>query len=649
VHFDAVVLLGVAGVPFFLNYRNSIAPGVPVVLSDVTRATYEGMGLPPDITAVINDYNPGKTLELAEHFQPGARRLVVIGGSNSDDRRWRETGRKAVEAHNNRNLEATYWFDHTYSSLLEDVSRLPSDTIVLFLTLFADSDDRRLIPRDVAAALAKASTAPVYGFFETYLGTGIVGGYMNTYQSVGTTTAEVVVDILSGKDVGTLSPRTSSKAGFRVDARSMKRWGFDQSSLPTGSTVLYHQPSLWEENRLLFSATAALVVLQSTIVAGLLFQRLRRRQAEDSLKDSEDRMTFAAVSASIGLWQFDRATEKLWAAEPCQAILGLEKDTSVTLERFLTAVHPDDRQFALDTLRKSKGERSGATDIRIVHPNGELRWIRIRARAYVAGQGAPDQLSGMFVDVTEQKTAESEAELQRQEVAHLTRVTVLGELSGAIAHEVNQPLTAILSNAQAALYLLSSETPNVAEIRGALEDIVQEDNRAGDIIQRLRGLLKKGESKFESVELNELVEATIALIGHEAIARRVTVKTELAAGLPPVLGDAVQLQQVLLNLIMNAMDAMASSPEAVREVKIWTRATAAGAVEVCLRDRGPGIEPADSNRLFVPFYTTKDRGLGLGLSICSTIIEKHGGKIELRNEKAGGALAKFSLPGSSLP
>ena len=127
---------------------------------------------------------------------------------------------------------------------------------------------------------------------------------------------------------------------------------------------------------------------------------------------------------------------------------------------FLAAVHPDDRHISADTLRKSKGERSAATDIRIVHPNGELRWVRIRARAYIDGQGAPNQLSGMFVDVTEQKTAESEAELQRQEVAHLTRVTVLGELSGAIAHEVNQPLTAILSNAQAALYLLASETPN---------------------------------------------------------------------------------------------------------------------------------------------------------------------------------------------
>jgi len=425
----------------------------------------------------------------------------------------------------------------------------------------------------------------------------------------------------------------------------MKRWGLRQSNLPSVSTVLFHEPSLWEENRYLVLATGAVVALQSLIVAGLLFQRRRRHQAEDSLRESEDRMTFAAVSASIGLWQFDRATEELWATEHCRAILGLARDTPVTLETFLAVVHPDDRRTAVDTLRKSKGGLSAATDIRIVQPNGEPRWVRIRARAH-DGQGTPEQLSGMFLDVTDQKAAETEAALQRQEVAHLTRVTVLGELSGAIAHEVNQPLTAILSNAQATLHLLAPETPNFEEIRGALEDIVQEDNRAGEIIQRLRGLLKKGESKFESVDLNQLVEATITLLRHELIERRITVESELAASLPPVLGDSVQLQQVLLNLIMNAMDAMASTPDALRQIKIWTQVTAAGTVEVCLKDHGPGIAPADSKRIFVPFYTTKDHGLGLGLSICSTIIEKHGGKIDLRNDEAGGAVVEFSLPGA---
>ena len=232
----------------------------------------------------------------------------------------------------------------------------------------------------------------------------------------------------------------------------------------------------------------------------------------------------------------------------------------------------------------------------------------------------------MFADITEQKTAEYDLELQRQEVAHLMRVTALGELSGAITHEVNQPLTAILSNAQAALHLLAPKSPNFTEIHGALEDIVHEDNRASEIIQRLRGLLKKGESEFESLISTSSSISTITLLRQQLIEHRVTVETDLTDSLPVMLGDPVQLQQVLLNLVMNAMDAMASTPDALRRIQICTRATEAGTIEIDLKDNGPGIKATDSQRVFVPFYTTKDHGLGLGLSICSTIIEKHGGK-----------------------
>jgi C4-dicarboxylate-specific signal transduction histidine kinase len=226
------------------------------------------------------------------------------------------------------------------------------------------------------------------------------------------------------------------------------------------------------------------------------------------------------------------------------------------------------------------------------------------------------------------------------------RVSVLGELSGAIAHEVNQPLTAILSNAQAALHLLGQDNPNLAEIRDALQDIVQEDNRAGEVVRGLRGLLKKGETKAEPVDVNELVNSTITLLRSELSGRSIVVETDLARDLPAMVGDSVQLQQVLLNLVMNAMDAMASTPAARRLVTISTRATPAGSTEVLVKDRGPGIE--QGGRLFEPFYTTKKHGLGLGLTICSTIIQAHGGKITLSNDDAGGAIAGFSLPAREL-
>ena len=644
-HFDAVVVIGIPGMSFLLKYRDLIAPGVPVVWSDVTRATFTAMKVPADSTAVINDYKPERTLELAERLQPEATRLVVIGGTSSLDRRWRENGRRAVELHNSSKLEAEYWFDHTYNRLLEDVSKLPRDVIVLFLTVFADSEDKKLIPRDVAVAVARASAAPVYGFFETYLGTGVVGGYLETYQSIGATTAGLVLEILSGTDVTKLSPRDSSRPAFRVDARAMERWGLKQKNLPPDSTILFQEPSLWEQHRYLISVTAAIIVVQSLMLAGLLFQRRRRRQAEEALKESEDRMTFAAASASIGLWQFDWQTNQLWATEHCRAILALPAGTLLTRKTFLAAVHPDDRSIAVAALRGTlKGGRSAIADIRIVNPTDEVRWVRIRARSDIDGQRTPGQLSGMFADITDQKATEADLELQHQEVAHLMRVTALGELSGAIAHEVNQPLTAILSNAQAALYLLMPESPNFTEIHGALEDIVHEDNRASEVIQRLRGLLKKGENKFESVDINQLVGSTTTLLRHQLIERRVTVETDLTDSLPAVLGDPVQLQQVLLNLIMNAMDAMAWTPDVLRGIQICTRATEAGTIEVYLKDNGPGIKAEDRKRVFVPFYTTKDHGLGLGLSICSTIIEKHGGRIDLRNDDGGGAVAEISLP-----
>jgi signal transduction histidine kinase len=276
----------------------------------------------------------------------------------------------------------------------------------------------------------------------------------------------------------------------------------------------------------------------------------------------------------------------------------------------------------------------------------QYRWAIILIAAALVGQTL--LIAYVLFQNRRRRAAEAEAAEQRQEVTHLMRVSVLGELSGAIAHEINQPLTAILSNAQAALHMLGKKPPDLGEVRDAIRDIVEEDNRAGEVIHRLRKLLRKGETRSEQIDLNDLVRSTVGLFKNELIDRRIEIDLNLASGLPVVSGDPVQLQQVLLNLVMNAMDAMASTPSAQRRIAFSTRAMQGGAVELRIRDRGAGIGDDDPTILFKPFHTSKEQGLGLGLAICSSIVQAHGGKLTLANHEEGGAVAVFRLPAHEL-
>ncbi len=367
------------------------------------------------------------------------------------------------------------------------------------------------------------------------------------------------------------------------------------------------------------------------------------RNAIQVARTNEQLMALSAVAADSCLWQYDRKSESFWMTENGRQMFGLDAGDPLTRVSIEQRVHPEDRQAATDAMRAAAATDSlGDIEFRMVRPNGEIRWIRARGRALPGGQGGRAFLSGTFADITRRKEAEHEAALKQREIARLMRVSMLGELSGGIAHELMQPLTAILSNAQAARALIDNK-PGMEAIRETLDDIIRDDNRAGEVIHRLRTLLRRSEPNSEAVDLNEIVRSTLQLLHSELINRRIQVTCALDSSLLPTRGDRVQLQQVLLNLIMNAADSMNDQPLSRRMITIATRGVNEREIEITVADQGTGLSPAQQQQIFQPFFTTKERGLGLGLSICSSIITAHGGSLDLKNNPIVGVTATFTL------
>jgi signal transduction histidine kinase len=253
-------------------------------------------------------------------------------------------------------------------------------------------------------------------------------------------------------------------------------------------------------------------------------------------------------------------------------------------------------------------------------------------------------LGEVFANALSRRRSEIEGQRLRQDLAHVGRVSTMGELTASLAHELNQPLTAILSNAQAARRILDSAKVDLAEIREILTDIVEDDKRAGEVIYRLRGFLKKGDLELSTLDIGELVSQVARLVSSDAIIRNVAIRLELAPGLPPIRGDRVQLQQVVLNLLLNGLDAMRESDVGERTLVLRTARGDGTTVVVAVQDSGVGIPEADLDHVFHAFYTTKPEGMGMGLAIARSIVEAHGGRLEARNNPEGGATFSFTLP-----
>jgi len=439
---------------------------------------------------------------------------------------------------------------------------------------------------------------------------------------------------------------------FVADATvAVWRRGDRRQALAVGGSIVFFTLAgtvqavlvLWEMVHWPMTTSFFYLGIVATMAYEISREALRAAQLTDDLRESEERMTLTTEAAGVGVWMWTIARNRVWASERWLRLFGFAPDAAVTFENLIQRIHPDDREEVERAVRRAVAARSDyAAEYRLVLPDHTQRWVAARGRVYPDTHGQPVRLMGATTDITARKQAEADAQRQHEELAHLSRVTTVGTLSSSLAHELNQPLGIILSNAQAAQELLLQDPPVVAEVSEILADIVAADRRAAEIIQRLRSLLKRGETSRRSLPLNDLLEEVLRLVHADLIGRGVTAICDLAPDLPPVTGDRVQLQQLALNLILNAADAMAANAPGTRRLHLTT-ARHQHTVRASVRDEGAGL-PADVERLFQPFYTTKAHGLGMGLAICRSIIAAHQGRLWAERHPERGAVFHFELP-----
>jgi len=380
-----------------------------------------------------------------------------------------------------------------------------------------------------------------------------------------------------------------------------------------------------------------------TIHAAELGRKLQETEA--GLHESEERMRLAVEGADFGIWIRDLARNEIWATDKWRTLFGFSETERLELDTIFQRIHPADRDAVRLVLGKAIEHHGGyETEFRVVLPSGEMRWISSHGRVELDSAGRAIRSRGISHDITGRKAAEQETQKLRQEIAHVDRVSMMGQLASALAHEINQPLGAILRNAEAAELLMQEKSPDMDEVRAILADIRKDDQRAGNVIDRMRGLLKRRDLNKRPLDVGEFVGEVAALVRSDAAARHVKLEFSVADNLPPVYGDAVHLQQVLLNLIVNGMDALDEAKSDDRRVAVTAALDGTNTVEIAVSDSGPGV-PADKlKNIFDSFFTTKTNGMGIGLSISRTIVEAHNGRLWAENKSEGGASFRFTLP-----
>lgn len=622
-----------------------IAAKVPVIFAAINELGPPFGTTNQRITGIIQRFDVDGTVAFIRRLQPATRRIVVIGGTSIGDRA--TLGRIEAVARGMPDVAFDFWTNRPMAELRQAVRTLPPDSVILLGPVQKDAADETFYTSQVAQMLAPGASVPVYVLGAGSIGSGALGGNVVDLDNLGSDLGELGLRALAGTALSQIPAEYRTNGTPMVDWRALQRWRISPGNLPAGCVVRHRPRSLWEENKGIILSGIAILLAQAVTIAGMLAQRRYRRRAEAAAREnqaarallaaivesSEDAIIRTELNGRIVTW--NRSAERLFGYSTAEA-LGqsisliipetLEKERTQTFEQIRKG---ESIQYYETFRRRKDGSR--------VEVSLAISPIRDESGRIVGA-------SKICRDITARKQAEAEIQRQRTELAHVTRVSTLGQLASALAHELNQPLGAILRNAEAAEIFLKRESPDLEEIRAILADIRKDDQRAGKVIDRMRTLLQKRSLNYVRLDLRELVEDTVALSQPDARQRRVKLTQEFLAPVPPVRGDRVHLQQVLLNLILNGMDAMEAVPAETRQLRVQVQDGENGDAQVAVIDGGCGLRAEEMPRLFEAFFSTKSAGLGMGLAISRTIIEAHGGRIWAFNNPDRGATFAFTLP-----
>lgn len=514
---DLIVAVLEPPLDFLLRHADTTFPGVPVIFCGVDATTVQGKKLPPSFTGVLVKRTFSPTLKVVLELQPETRNVFVVGGSAPFDRYLQGFVRRDLKPFEGR-VGISYLFGMPMDDVLKRLSSLPPRSVILYVTVFADSAGRRFIPHEVVSKITSSANAPVYVFLDQFVGLGAVGGNVYSTDTLGANVASLGREILRGASPASLPIREPAAQVDMFDARQLKRWNLDESLLPAGSVVRFQEPSVWELYRGYLVAVIVVLVTQAVLIGGLLVARTRQRRAE------------------------------------------------------------------------------------------------------------------------------AEALRQRDDLAHVLRVTTLSELTTELAHEISQPLTSILLNAKAAIRFLAGGRPaDSKDIEGALNDVVASAGHASSVLERLRMLFRKERIEKGPVDVRMLVEDVVHLLRAAMLVERIDIRLMLGEKVPPVFGDPVQLEQVLLNVVRNACDAIGASSVGPRVITILTRQSRPDQVVIEVADTGIGVKAYDLEHIFEHFVSTKANGLGMGLAISRSIISAHGGLIWASANPGGGLTVHIEL------